>query len=152
MENMEKAAAFAWDDEYLLGYPPMDSTHEEFVELVDALLSCSDDCFATVLEAFERHAEVHFAQEYAWMKSNDFPASACHVEEHEEVLESVRKVRVLVAEGDMEIGREFARALVDWFPAHAAYMDSALARWMVWRTHRAAPLVLRRTRGCTSSA
>lgn len=151
MENMEKVAKFEWDDEYLLGYPPMDNTHEEFVELVEALLSCSDDRFATVLEAFGRHAEAHFEQENAWMSSNDFPAKGCHVDEHDKVLESVRAVRLLVAEGDIEIGRELAQALMDWFPAHAAHLDSALARWMVWQTHKAAPLVLRRTRNCAPS-
>ena len=48
---------------FLLGYPPMDDTHREFVEIVSALLGCSDEEFAAQLEAFARHAEAHFAEE-----------------------------------------------------------------------------------------
>jgi hemerythrin len=42
-----------------------------------------------------------------------------------------------------------AGALEEWFPLHAAYMDSALAKWMVKRSTGRAPVVLRRR---TSSA
>ncbi|MBS0552175.1 MAG: hemerythrin, partial [Proteobacteria bacterium] len=48
------------------------------------------------------------------------------------------------AAGNVEVGRDLARALVDWFPGHADYMDSALANWMVKRAHDGSPLVLRR--------
>ena len=33
---------------------------------------------------------------------------------------------------------------MDWFPGHADYMDSALATWLVKKSHDGRPLVLRR--------
>ena len=53
-------------------------------------------------------------------------------------------VQRMLAEGQTEIVREFTQALVDWFPGHADYMDSALATWLVKQAHNGRPLVFRR--------
>ena len=50
-----------------------------------------------------------------------------------------------VAAGDFEAGRSLARALADWFPGHADYLDSALAHWMCKKRFGAPPVVLRRS-------
>lgn len=141
---MQDENAFAWEDRYLLGYGPMDDTHREFVELVDALLTVDDSQLEKTLAEFARHAVTHFEQENAWMETDGFPARDCHVDEHNKVLESVRDVQKLLAEGDTAVVRELAVALKDWFPGHADYMDSALATWMVKRSHGGRPLVFRR--------
>ena len=144
---MEMTTGFVWEDRFLLGYAAMDETHREFVELVDQLLTVDDGELASVLAAFAGHAEAHFAQERQWMESGDFPARACHIEEHDKVLASLAEVRQLLAEGDCEIVRELAQALKDWFPVHADYMDSALSMWLVKRAHAGQPLVFRRDGG-----
>jgi hemerythrin len=146
MELMTPTAAFEWDDRYLLGHRAMDDTHQEFVALVDALLTAGDGHFPAALDAFALHAERHFEQENQLMDQHGFPARDCHVTEHDKVLASVREVQALVAGGDVEIGRELAQALVDWFPGHADYMDSALATWLVKKVANGAPLVLRRSK------
>ena len=141
---MSTTPEFPWSDRYLLGYKPIDDTHREFDDCVDALLTVSDDKVAEALEAFARHAEAHFAQEDEWMNTDGYPARDCHVDEHAKVMDSVREVQQLVAQGNVEVARDLARALMDWFPGHADYMDSALATWMVKKSHQGRPLVLRR--------
>jgi hemerythrin len=138
------SSTFKWRDNYLMGYGPMDETHREFVDIVDAILSCDDASVAAHLEAFAKHAESHFAQENEWMEKNDFPARDCHVDEHAAVLKSVYQVLEVVRQGDVDEGRRLAAALADWFPGHADYLDSALAQWMAKRTHGGTPIVLRR--------
>jgi len=135
---------FAWDDRYLLGHGEMDETHREFVALVNALLIADDAALGAALAAFAAHAERHFAEENDLMVKNDFPPRDCHIDEHNKVLASVHEVQRLLAEGDVGIVRELAQALMEWFPAHADYLDSALATWLVKRAHAGAPLVLRR--------
>ena len=137
---------FEWSDAFLLGYGPMDGVHREFVEIVHAMLNCPDAELLENLRAFERHAESHFAQELAWMTSTDFPARECHDDEHRAVQASVRDVIPLVADGDLAVGRRLARALADWFPGHANYLDSALAQWMVKRSTGGTPVVVRRSK------
>lgn len=141
---MEENTVFDWHDRYLLGYAEMDETHKEFVELVNALLTVKDEDLAPTLAAFSAHLEAHFARENEWMKKNDFPPRDCHIDEHNKVLASVHEVEDLLALGDAAVVRQLAKALMDWFPEHADYLDSALATWMVKRSHAGAPLVLRR--------
>lgn len=133
-----------WSDEFLLGYGPMDDIHEEFVEIVHAMQVVADGALPALLARFAVHAERHFSEEAAWMNSGDFPARDCHIEEHDKVMASVREVQQLVQAGDIEVARRLARALEEWFPGHATYMDSALAQWMVKRSAGGVPIVLRR--------
>ena len=135
---------FAWSDKYLLGYGPMDNTHREFVEVVSALLAADDDHVAACLDAFAQHAEAHFGEERKWMAETDFPPSQCHNDEHDAVMKSVREVQAIVATGNLAPARSLAVALVDWFPGHADYLDSALAAWISKQRFGGKPVVLKR--------
>jgi hemerythrin len=140
---MNAVKMFEWSDRFLLGYEPMDRTHREFVELVEAMLAVDDPELCTALDSFAGHAESHFAEEEKWM-GNDFPARECHIEEHEKVLNSVREVQQLVAQDNFDIARHLAENLMNWFAGHADYMDSALAVWMSKKKFGGAPLVFKR--------
>ena len=133
-----------WEEDFLLGYGPMDDIHREFLELVRAVQVVPDAEVPAMLDRLAVHAEHHFAEEAAWMSTEGYPARDCHVDEHDRVMASVREVQKLVADGDVAVARRLARALEDWFPGHATYMDSALAQWMVKRSAGGAPVVLRR--------
>ena len=135
---------FAWSDMFLLGYAPMDDVHREFVDIVSALLKAPDAEIAAHLESFVKHAESHFEKERDWMEKTEFPARGCHVDEHEAVMKSVRDVQGIVAAGNFDEARSLAKALRDWFPGHADYMDSALAHWMSKRNYGGKPVVVRR--------
>lgn len=143
---------FRWTDAYLLGFHPMDDVHREFVDIVDAMLCCTDAELAAHLDAFAKHAESHFAQERDWMEKTGFPATECHVDEHNAVLKSLVQIQPLVAAGNMEIGRSFVAELVRWFPGHADYMDASLAQWMVRKQTGGAPVVFRRGPGQAKQA
>jgi len=149
---MSSPQDFSWTDAYLLGYPPMDDTHREFVEIVSALLGADDASVGSHLEAFAMHAESHFAQEHDWMDQTEFPAAQCHKDEHNAVMKSVRDVQAIVAAGNADEGRALAKALADWFPGHADYMDSALAHWMSKKKHGGKPVVVRRNLGLRNEA
>ena len=121
------SAKFVWTDSYALGYPQMDETHHEFVDTVNAMLVASEDDFAAALDAFADHAERHFDQEAEWMNGTNFPASGCHIDEHNAVMKSVRDVQHLLKSDEprrFEIARGLAEELVRWFPGHADYLDS----------------------------
>ena len=136
---------FNWSDRFLLGHTAMDDTHREFVDCVDALLRATDAELPAALERFIAHAQDHFNQENAWLSADDFPGGGeCHIDEHGKVMSSARDVQLMLAEGRVDIVRDFTQALVDWFPGHADYMDSALATWLVKQAHNGRPLVFRR--------
>ncbi len=141
---MDTTADLDWNDRHLIGHQAMDDSHREFVTLVNEILHADDPLLPAALDAFVRHIEAHFALEEHLMRTSGYPATDCHIEEHEKVLASVREVQVLVNTGDAGVGRELAQALADWFPGHSDYMDSALAAWVVKKATGGAPVVLRR--------
>lgn len=136
--------AIEWSDAFVLGYGPIDEVHEDFVRLVRALQQAPEAELAALLQAFEEHARAHFGDEDAWMVATDFPARDCHMDEHAAVLRTVEGVRARLARGDHAVVRRLADELASWFPAHADYLDSALAHWMCKRQLGGKPVVLRR--------
>lgn len=142
----------SWHDDLRLGFTPMDATHEEFLGLVDALLAAPDAAVAAALAAVHAHSREHFLAEERWMEETGFPAAECHRNEHAAVLASMDGVEGKVAAGDVEAARRLARALTEWFPGHADYLDSALAHWICKRTLGGKPVVLRRRKVGSATA
>lgn len=133
-----------WNDALVLGFAPMDHRHAEFVEVVAALQAAHDDQIPARFRAVRSHLQAHFAQEEDWMVNTEFPARACHGDEHAAVLKSAGEVEERLILGDFGACRRFADALASWFPRHADYMDAALAHWMCKLRHGGKPLVFRR--------
>jgi hemerythrin len=143
---MSSPAPLLWTDALLLGYSAMDRMHEEFVHTVQALRDAPDDRLAEGLAQVRDHLEEHFGQEDQWMRETDFPPRDCHIDEHAAVLNSVREVQALLAQGGhFDTCRGLADELARWFPGHADYLDSALAAWLFKRQHGGKPVVVRRT-------
>lgn len=127
-----------------MGHGPMDRTHQEFVVLIDRLLQASEGEMAALMAALAEHTEEHFTTENRWMEESAFPPRQCHIDEHAAVLKSIEEVRALVNQGDCSAVHALAQALADWFPAHADYLDSALAHWLCKQQMGGKPVVLRR--------
>lgn len=144
---MTDSSPLDWSDALLLGYAPMDALHEEFVEVVAALQVAQAAELPARLQAVAAHLKAHFDTEDRWMVETDFPARACHMEEHAAVLDSVRQVGELLAQGDVAVCRRLADELAGWFPGHADYLDSALAHWVCKHRLGGKPVVLRRDLG-----
>jgi hemerythrin-like metal-binding protein len=138
------ATPLVWNDSLLLGDPEMDAVHEEFVACIGAVMNAPQADVVHALAELERQAISHFSMEDTWMRENDFPAKDCHIDEHAAVLASLAGVRQRVAAGEFAMAYDVARALADWFPGHADYLDSALAAWMCKRRWGGKPVVIRR--------
>ena len=132
-----------WSGDHMLGYEPMDDTHQEFLDLIARLQTASDACLPTLFDLMKAHLQSHFDQENAWMKETQFPPRDCHIDEHQAVLKSVEEVRVLLAQGNTQICRALINALAEWFPGHLAHLDSALAHWMNKQRFGGKPVVFR---------
>jgi hemerythrin len=126
----------------LLGYAPLDAVHTEFEALLQSANASEPSQLLAALKQVHEHLVDHFAQEDRWMQETGFPAQECHMEEHARVLASAAQVVEQVQSGQFDIGFHFVDALVDWFPGHADYLDSALAIWMCKRRFGARPVVV----------
>lgn len=135
----------SWTDAFLVGFPPMDDTHREFVDIVGAMLQADDDALLDHLKALITHSEDHFSQEEAWMQKTDFPATECHTNEHAAVLTSMREVAAYLENGgEPSEARRLAVELARWFPGHTDYLDASLAQWVSKKELGGVPIVIRR--------
>lgn len=64
------------------------------------------------------------------MEELAFPPLACHVREHEGVLEIAREVRRRAADGEPSYGKILAQGVAEWFANHANSMDLVLAQYI----------------------
>ncbi|MDT8998434.1 hemerythrin domain-containing protein [Paucibacter sp. APW11] len=122
-------SSLAWSDQLALNQPQIDSTHQEFVELLqrfrDTLASGADPLPA--LRELIAHTEEHFAMEERWMAATGFAPENCHSKQHSMVLDTLREVlRYAVELKDSEPMQIIGGELAQWFPAHAEMMDAAL--------------------------
>ena len=129
-----------------LGHEEIDRVHDECAALLTAALACPDEELAAQVDVLSRHLADHFAMEDGLMDRTEFPARACHQQEHAAVLASCNEVRPLVAAGKLGVGRALVHAIGEWFPAHAIHLDSALAAWICKQNAGGKPLVFHRAR------
>ncbi|MFG6456250.1 hemerythrin domain-containing protein [Roseateles sp. BYS96W] len=119
----------AWTDNLVLNQPTLDTTHQEFVELLNAFgdaLDAGDDALPAY-HALLTHTEAHFAMEEDWMARCGFDPQNCHASQHAMVLNVMREALRYANElNDREPLKILRTELAGWFPQHAEMMDAAL--------------------------
>ncbi|CDN88376.1 MULTISPECIES: bacteriohemerythrin [Hydrogenophaga] len=136
--------AFMRRHEHLTGDARIDTLHEEFYALLQALREAPREQAADALLALITHTREHFAHEDDEMTSGNYPIRECHIDEHAEVMTSLVQVHERLCQDDHSALPRLVQALEDWFPGHVQHLDSALAQWLVKRRHNAQPIMLRR--------
>lgn len=119
----------AWSDKLVLNQPTLDTTHQEFVELLNAFGAALDEG-GDALPAYNAllaHTEAHFAMEEDWMARCGFDPQNCHASQHQMVLNVMREaLRYATELKDREPLNILRTELAGWFPQHAEMMDAAL--------------------------
>lgn len=116
------------DNSYRLGVSSMDSTHDEFISLVNKLAIVDKYRFMQMFGDLVAHTREHFENENRLMQETGFPAIREHMDEHQRVLGDLERLGKRVASGNVTMGRAYVmEQMPDWFDLHAKTMDSALA-------------------------
>ncbi len=126
----------AWTDNLVLNQPTLDTTHQEFVEHLNAFgaaLDAGEDALPAY-HALLAHTEAHFAMEEDWMARCGFEPQNCHSSQHAMVLNVMREaLRYATELNDREPLNILRTELAGWFPQHAEMMDAALVFTMEQR-------------------
>ncbi|MBY0368465.1 MAG: hemerythrin domain-containing protein [Proteobacteria bacterium] len=126
----------AWTDSLVLNQPQLDTTHQDFIELLNAFGDALD-AGVDALPAYHAllaHTEDHFAMEEDWMARCGFEPQNCHSSQHAMVLNVMREALRYANElNDREPLGILRNELASWFPQHAAMMDAALVWTMEQR-------------------
>ena len=113
-----------WSESMGVDMAQMDATHQESVQLLQAVQGADDARLMAAWEQLLAHTEAHFAAEDRWMQATQFAAGNCHSLQHQAVLNIMREGG---AQGDLRVLRTMAEELTVWFPQHTDSMDAALA-------------------------
>ena len=116
-----------WSDALALGLPVMDDTHEEFFQMLAALIAALDNQVVDRWSELVIHTQAHFAREDQWMTATGFSSSNCHISQHHAVLEVMLETLGRGRAGETTLVRQVAHELGSWFPQHVQGMDAALA-------------------------
>jgi hemerythrin-like metal-binding protein len=116
-----------WSEALSLDMPLMDTTHQEFVDLLAQVVESPDATLLTRWALLIDHTDDHFGREDQWMLDTGFSAENCHSTQHKIILEVMREGGKRGLDGDMAIVRQMAHELGLWFPQHAQSMDASLA-------------------------
>lgn len=127
---MTTATTLEWTAELALGDARTDTTHEEFVELVNATAAAGPETRLATYQELLRHTVEHFAQEERWMTACGIPSDFCHFGAHNSVLEVMREVERRALQGETAYIDSMLEALVEWFPQHAHSMDAGLVGYL----------------------
>lgn len=122
-------STLAWTESLVLNQPRLDTTHQEFVELLNAFGAALDGGTDALpaYHALLAHTEAHFAMEEDWMARCGFDAQNCHASQHAMVLRVMREaLRYATELNDREPLNILRGELAQWFPQHAEMMDAAL--------------------------
>jgi hemerythrin-like metal-binding protein len=119
--------SLSWSEDLQLNHSEMDSTHREFVDLLNAVLQADDTHLLPRWEALVDHTQDHFDREDRWMLATGFTADNCHASQHQIILKIMREGTLRGRMDELHVPRQMARELTVWFPQHAQAMDAALA-------------------------
>ncbi|WP_311223441.1 MULTISPECIES: hemerythrin domain-containing protein [unclassified Acidovorax] len=121
-------AQLEWSLGLALDLPLMDTTHQEFVELLAAVQAADDAALLPAWHALVHHTVEHFGQEDRWMQSTRFASSNCHSMQHRVILQVLGEgTERAEKHGELQVLRGMASELAVWFPQHTQSMDAALA-------------------------
>lgn len=119
--------SLVWSDALSLSMPAMDTTHQEFIDLLAQVEGADDAALLPHWRALIAHTVDHFGREDQWMKDTGFAPGNCHSTQHAVVLQVLREGESKGAAGDLAPIRQMAQELTLWFPHHAQNMDFGLA-------------------------
>lgn len=124
---MNDTTTLEWSEALSLEMPLMDTTHQEFVELLAKVVRAPDESLLSAWATLIDHTDDHFGREDQWMLDTGFAAGNCHSSQHSIILQVMREGGKRGLAGDLAVVRQMAMELGLWFPQHAQSMDASLA-------------------------
>jgi hemerythrin len=129
-----EASLVSWSDVYKTGIELIDNQHKELVnltnELYKACLTGNDTLQTVFLEAMSRMVEYvkfHFSAEVEILERINFPESAEHKRQHNELIKKILETSKEHNEGKKFVPNAFVRTLKDWIVSHIAVYDKNYA-------------------------
>jgi len=123
-----------WNDNFNVGVEQFDLDHRHLFEL---LKSCYDNLtsvppvgdFGCSLDAFIDYATDHFNEEEKWMKANNYPKFAEHLNLHDRFMTKIIEIRFDCIEGRNSLSVGILDFVKYWLTNHVWAADTSYGRF-----------------------
>jgi hemerythrin-like metal-binding protein len=93
----ENLMEIEWQDKYKIGDGKIDAEHQEWFRLANQFLMADEQrSMQECGEAFSKYTRHHFFYEEAFMREIQFPFTATHVKEHDQLVSTLEKIMDVV--------------------------------------------------------
>lgn len=116
-----------------VGKSVMDEEHELLHRILDELkaeLASGGPRIPELLDRFDAAARAHFLEEQSLMRLHSYPAYEAHQNEHDELVEELRRLTAQIEEGEVVDAARLARELDRWLVVHMQTTDAALEEYI----------------------
>ncbi len=117
-----------------LGIPGMDGEHGRQVRLLRALqesfLFSDQERALELVDQLDDYTNMHFLLEETLMIRRAYPGYQAHRQEHDHLIEELRRLRSAITSGGQAEGSTEADAIEQWLFRHIETFDRALATYL----------------------
>ncbi len=116
-----------------VGKSTMDAEHEMLHDLLDELkteLESGGDRVGELVDRFDTAAHAHFLEEQSLMRLHAYPGYEAHQNEHDELMEELRRLTARIDGGEAVDAARLAQELDTWFTVHMKTTDAALEEYL----------------------
>jgi hemerythrin len=129
-----------WTESFNLGVDPFDTHHKHLFELYNTAYGSfvggsPVESLGSTLDALIDYATYHFNAEEKWMKDNQYPKYAEHLNDHGRFATRVVEIQVDFVEGRRPLSLETLAFLKNWIANHILTVDADYARFVA-KTHQ----------------
>jgi hemerythrin-like metal-binding protein len=133
--NQSHGFALPWVGQLAEQGKELNAEHEAVLQKLNALLLAlnSGDATAIVMacSVMSTEARAHFANEEELMLAADYPYREAHVEQHDELLRGLARIRFSLTSGSGFWSPADAQSMLErWFVPHLTYADQRFADFM----------------------
>jgi hemerythrin-like metal-binding protein len=125
------------DEERTAGEPvgksAMDEEHELLHRILDDLkaeLTSGGGRVGELVDRFDVAARAHFLEEQSLMRLHAYPGYEPHQNEHDELIDELRRLTGRIEEGESGDAARLAQELDEWLTVHMNTTDAALEEYL----------------------
>jgi len=120
----------AWNDSMSVGVKTFDEEHKQLITLINKLnhsltVGATQKTMYNILINLVKYTVIHFQHEEEYMALYDYPASAQHKKEHEDLKKQVTDFKDRLDSGKGAFSIELLIFLRDWLTKHILGSDMA---------------------------
>ena len=128
-------AFIEWSDELSVGDDLIDRQHMILVRAINLLAmaiqqNSSNELLSDIFDTLIDYSNTHFSYEEELLEQSGYPGFEKHKAQHKEMLRRIIELQDLWKKGEVDVGPETLKFLVDWLREHILKSDKEYSEYL----------------------